>query len=56
MTEIEGLIHHWENKLKEMRAYLSPAEAALIILTIKHLRQVDGQEQRQSSSDILPVT
>lgn len=38
MTELEGCIKYWENKLKSMRAYLSPSEEALILSTIKFLK------------------
>jgi len=30
MTELEGLIRYWEDKLKSMQAYLSPAEEASV--------------------------
>ena len=40
MTELEGCIRYWENKLEKMKAYLSPSEEALIESTIKFLKKL----------------
>ena len=47
MTELEGLIRFWEDKLKSMKAYLSPAEEALIqttVIQLKRLKKVLDEE------------
>lgn len=47
MTELEGLIRFWEDKLKSMRAYLSPTEEALIkssIIQLKRLKKLLAEE------------
>ena len=40
MTEIDGLVRFWEAKLASMKAYLSPAEEALIKATIIQLKRL----------------
>ena len=41
MTELEGLIGFWQEKLRCMMAYISPAEAALIESTIRKLQELE---------------
>ncbi|GAJ05137.1 unnamed protein product [marine sediment metagenome] len=50
MTELEGLIRYWEDKLKSMGAYLSPAEAALIESTIRKLQEL--KKIQESLADV----
>ncbi|MBA7507429.1 hypothetical protein ES706_06148 [subsurface metagenome] len=50
MTELEGLIRYWEDKLKSMRAYLSPAETALIENTIRKLQEL--KKIQESLADV----
>ncbi|MBA7480714.1 hypothetical protein ES705_16547 [subsurface metagenome] len=50
MTELEGLIRYWEDKLKSMRAYLSPAEIALIESTIRKLQEL--KKIQESLADV----
>ncbi|MBA7476573.1 hypothetical protein ES707_11961 [subsurface metagenome] len=40
MTDLEGEIRYWEAKLKHEKAYLVPAETALIEGTIRHLKEL----------------
>ena len=38
---LRGLIRYWENKLKSMKAYLAPAEEALVRSTIIQLKRLE---------------
>ena len=40
MNELEGLIRYWEAKLRDLKAYISPAEAALIENTVRKLQEL----------------
>lgn len=41
---LRGCIHYWEEKLRGMRAFLSPSEEVLIQQTINCLKRLEGLE------------
>ena len=43
---LDGLIRFWGNKLKSMKAYLSPSEEALIKATITQLRRLEELDDK----------
>ncbi|GAI59467.1 unnamed protein product, partial [marine sediment metagenome] len=51
MTDLEGLIHYWEAKLKDMRVYISPAEAALIESTIRKPQELKKIQESLAEVD-----
>lgn len=40
MTELEGIINHWQSTLDHQQYLLEPATKAIIFLTIKYLKNL----------------
>lgn len=52
MTEIEGLIHFWEEKLKDR--LLDVTTRALIESTVRNLKKLQEIEKKEGKLDVVP--